>query len=762
MPQTRTDATTRTVGRTARLLAAALLLAPLFSPGAGLPAPAFAQDAGTPPVPAPEADPLLGPRPGESLPGGPPPAADGGVAPGFPASREGMWPAPTDADWEKPCLITFQRTWEDAVAVARETNKALLICISMDGEVASENWAGKRYRDPAVAALYEPYVCVIASVYRHTSRDHDDAGNRILCPRFGSVTCGEHISIEPILFERYLDGVRVAPRHIMVELDGKETYDVYYANDTESVSAAIRRGIVERKAKPEPVTRGDRPLIERVGSRDVVDRVAVENGYREGDEEMRRALLDASRRAAGADPIDLLRLALFGTDPDAAKRAREALAATNSPAAVSLIAEVLRGSLESSEREALLAALTRLSGKSDKARWVSVVNRGLSGRSEVLDPSKWVKGGSSYGEAAPPETLAEALPDDAATPLEAAEAYLARAIDTRNSTQENERVSEAFAQLLLTDARRFALRAEAAGDTSWRVDAVLCIASYALGDRAEGYARAEKAVKSIPADDASWNSWRVLTIFGEARWKAIQVEVTAKRDWPPQWLADLNAAYSILRRHPVANDGQIAWHYELLAWLGAKDQALAVVRDGLERWPASEALHAKYRARLLEDGGGEALEKGYADFLRKQSDHDAALLFAARASIEAAEALRRMRRGRDAMESYDRAEERFERAARKDKENKLWFDRAVALIHAARARVFMMTGDEKSALESILASYKRGPAAAGDRDGLGITPGETGQMLLSRLQVAKNEQGAARLKAVLDSLDQELLRPDRP
>ena len=139
-----------------------------------------------------------------------------------------MWFAPTAEDWQRPVLITFQRTWPDALAVSIETGKPILICVNMDGEIASEHYAGIRYREAEKAALYQPYVCVLASVYRHTPRDFDEHGNRILCPRFGSVTCGEHIAIEPILYEKYFDGKRIAPRHIMVELDANEVYGVYY------------------------------------------------------------------------------------------------------------------------------------------------------------------------------------------------------------------------------------------------------------------------------------------------------------------------------------------------------------------------------------------------------------------------------------------------------------------------------------------------------------------------------------------------------
>jgi hypothetical protein len=63
----------------------------------------------------------------------------------------------------------------------------------MDGEIASEHFAGVRYREPETAAQMNAYTCVIASVYRHTPRDYDEEGRRVECPRFGTVTCGEHI-----------------------------------------------------------------------------------------------------------------------------------------------------------------------------------------------------------------------------------------------------------------------------------------------------------------------------------------------------------------------------------------------------------------------------------------------------------------------------------------------------------------------------------------------------------------------------------------
>ena len=235
-------------------------------------------------------------------------AAQSGAGQGQ-SAREAMWPAPTAANWAKPCLITWQRTYEDAQAVSDATGKPILICVNMDGEIASEHYAGIRYRQPGIQALYDPYVTVIASVYRHTDRDYDELGRRILCPRFGSVTCGEHIAIEPGLFERFLDGQRVAPRHIGVELDGEEIYDIFYAFDTDSVFQAIEEGITQRPDTAKPDQRGDRSLAELALSADVKDRELIEDMWMKGGGDRLKTLMRAAVDAGANAPVELLRLA---------------------------------------------------------------------------------------------------------------------------------------------------------------------------------------------------------------------------------------------------------------------------------------------------------------------------------------------------------------------------------------------------------------------------------------------------------------------
>ena len=708
---------------------------------------------------------------------GPPPAPtkpEYGTREAAGVGREGMWVAPTADDWQKPCLITFQRTWEDAVAVSSETGKPILCCINMDGEIASEHYAGKRYREPAICELYKPYVCVIASVYRHTPRDYDDDGRRILCPRFGSVTCGEHIAIEPILYEKYLDGKRIAPRHVMVDLAGNEVYDVYYANDTASVFDAIRDG-PEKVAPPKPdVVRGDRPILERVASRHVEDRQAVEQAYRDGDAAMRAKLLEAAAQHPDAAPLDLLRQAVFGLDVDLGKAARQALAETKSSDATPLISEALQAPMETSEREALLAALKRLGDNSELARWLTGVHQGLGGASSAVDPAAWAKA-LEAGAASRPEpkdpltTRAEDMarsayerPDDPAPRLDYAEATLEQALETRRTYVSNPNLGKRFERHLYADALRVGLEAEKLGATGWRVNAVLALAAYYGGDPETGYVRAEAAMPDLPPGAATWSSMAVVTVFAESRWKAIKKAVKAKEDWPPSWLADVHSAYAVLRNHPLGTDGQVVWHYDLLMWLGARQKAVAVLMDGIERFRDSEALHRLLRERMLRWRGPQGLEETYERMLTQHEDPARLEAFAALASLEAGDQYRRASRFEEARAAYTRAIGHYEQAVEAYEGHRDGADVAIALALAARARVAYQVDDDKAALADILASFQRSPGTAGTRDGMGITPGETAQMLLARLKENGQAEAAQSLEDALSKLDPELLLPDRP
>jgi len=693
-------------------------------------------------------------------------AQDAAAPQGLPAgqSRESMWWAPGAEDWKRPCLITWQRTYEDAVAVSRQNGKPILICVNMDGEPASEHYAGVRYRQPDIAALYSPYVAVIASVYRHTPRDHDEHGNRILCPRFGSVTCGEHIAIEPALFEQFFDGKRIAPRHIMVELEKQsaETYDIYYAFDTDTIFDNLRSGIANRPP-PKPELGADRELVDRVASRDIADRIAVEQAYKQGDVALRRKLLESAQKHTDLAPTEVLRLALFGFDLELARSARRTLAQATTPDAVDLIAEALRVPMDAAEREALIAALVRLGAISPRAQTLAAVYQGLAARSSSVDLAAWSKALENSAAGAPPVDsyalsarmesrvhAASSRPADSAARVELAEGFLALAVDDDSSSK--------ISRLMLQDAHANALEAEKLGATGWRINAVLAATAFELGDLLEAQKRAEAAMADLPADVQSYASMRVLALYAQGVQQRIAKAVREKREWKPQWLSDVHATYAVLARHPLGSDWHATSHYDFLKYLGVTAPAESVLEEGLGRFPDSPLLHDRLRTRLLEERGVAGLEAGYAERLARIDASPNLEWYAGYASIVAAEFRRRAGEDAQALAAYDRGIAHYERAAEKNAANRDSADHFIALALAGRARLALEAGDLEGAVRLVRASFDKQPSAAATLDGLNLSPVDTAKMLMARLKEADMQALAKSLQSALDALDPVMLK----
>lgn len=691
---------------------------------------------------------------------------------GLPAGvgREQMWYAPTAEDWAKPCLIQWQRSYEDALALSEGTGKPILVCVNMDGEIASEHYAGVCYRQPEIAALYQPYVCVIASVYRHTARDYDELGRRIPCPRFGTVTCGEHIAIEPVLYEKYFEGKRIAPRHIGLELDRAEMYDVYYAWDTDSVFQAIRGGIAGRP-EPLPLARGDLALAERVASRDSADRAQVEDAYAAGDDALRRTLLESALALGGAAPLDLLRLGLADRDQGLRRLARRALAQTVDPAATDLIVEAMRGFLEAPEREALVGALARLGESSPRARTLALVYCGLAADAGALDVAAWAQSldgapAAAYrawsqleSELDAAERTAAGRPADAASQLQLAEAALALAVDpaTAQNLGRDRKSASQYSRLQFEDARHAAVAAAAAGATGWRVEAVLALCDYYLGDVAAAYRRAVAAAGALPPGEQSWNAMAMLSLFAAARRDAIAAAQRDQKDWPAQWLTDVHAAYSVLARHPLASDALFAAQHDFLKSLGARGPAAQALDEGLARFPDSWALHERFRARILAEQGLAGLEPAYEALLAKPEAPRNLEWFAGYASLTTAEFQRRAGAAAEALAAYDRAIAHYERSIAVNSDTEATADHYVALALAGRARLALEAGDFDGALRQLLASFARKPEAADTHDGLGLSPVATAKTLLARLHERGLWDQASRLREALQQLDPKQL-----
>ena len=681
-------------------------------------------------------------------------------------SREAMWPAPTKEDWAKPCMITFQRSFEDAVQVSQETGRPILICVNMDGEIASEHYAGIRYRQADKAALYRPYVCVIASVYRHNPRDYDENGERILCPRFGSVTCGEHIAIEPGLHDTYFEDTRVAPRHIMVELDKKEVFDMYYAFDTDSVFEQIKKGIAEREEQPQPPPRDTLTLEDRIRSVDVADRLAVEQTFKRGDLKLRRSILQTAIVTKEVSQIDLLRLALFGDDLELSGIAWDALLETESPDAVRLIADLLNTELAPDQRDQLIGTLSRLSAVSEKAKMLAVVYQGLESRSQTLDPEKWsraLESSSAAEEARSGYTLgalveqqarlAETKPDDLEAKLDFASSLLTLAA--------NEQTEAKYAKLLIEDARRAALEAEQQGAGGWRLHSVLAASAYRLGDIGEAHERARLAMQDMPADATDWTSMQTLWLFAVANQRRISHAVRDKQEWKPEWLTDAHTAYTLLAHHPLGTDAQVADHYDLLKALGVLSKASEALAQGIRRFPDSWMLHDRLRGKILAERGltgFDGLESEYESMLREKDAPQNLEWFAGYASLVVAEYYRRGSTPEQAHGAYSRAIAHYERSVEANADNRESADHYTAIALAGQARLAMERQDFPAAVELILASIERKPEAAATLDGLGLSAVATAQMLSARSKEAGREDLAAAVEGALESLDPKLLQ----
>jgi hypothetical protein len=677
---------------------------------------------------------------------------------------EQMWFAPTADDWKKPVAIRWQRTWEDAVRLSQETKRPILVCVNMDGEIASEHYAGVRYRDPELAKLWEPYVCVIASVYRHTPRDHDDEGRRILCPRLGSVTCGEHMALEPIVYEKFLDGKRISPRHIMVELDGSEVYDVFYTWDTQSVFDTLRDGIKNRKLQAPPIVKGDRSIREQLQSPDSADRETIERLFQAATPAQRKELMALALAEGERAPIELLRQAAWSLDPELAKQARAGMLKAGDPGTVDLIADTLKAPLLAEERKALAQSLRRFAGTSARAQSLAAAHSGLAGGSSAIDASSWsqVLAGQSYAAAATadPATAAtardqalRAQPMDSATRLDVAESNLLQAFEvTAGSGRGGVRLAQRQRELLLADAQRHLDGADSAGAKGWRPTALRALLLRQQQQHGKAYELAIAAAPQLPPDAPGRLAMELLALFAEARQEAIVAAVRQKQEWDPAWMTDIHTTYSLLRQHPLGTDQQVAHHYDFLQFFGAPDLD-QVLAQGLERFPASPLLHERLRTRQLEQRGADGLEAAYAERLAVADAPASEHWFAGYASLCAAESQRRNQQPEAAAAAYQRAIAHFDRYAKASGSGD--GTHFVAMAHGGLARLALQRDDLAGTFAALQQVFQLAPAAAAATDGLGITAMQTAEMLRGKALDRKDEALLAQLQAALQALPPE-------
>jgi tetratricopeptide (TPR) repeat protein len=683
-----------------------------------------------------------------------------------------MWPAATAEEWKKPCLVPWQRTFDDALRAARAKNQPILVAVNMDGEVASEHFAGVRYREAATAALLSKYVCIVASVYRHTPRDYDAQGRRVLCPRFGTVTCGEHIEAERELYEKYFEGKRISPRHIVLGLDGRKTYDVYYSWDTDTVFTTYRKGA---EGWPKPNETAEPALADFVKSADIRDRERLERAYAEGARETKRAILEMLVNEPVVDQIEVLRAAIYGLDLELAGLARRALAKCTTEGSLDVIAAALQIPIDPAERKLLLDAVERMGKTSVRARTLGALHSGLAQTSPHIDSEALARqyDAASYREVDVDARAREAQsrPNDPAALLALAESLVARGQASSDRR---------FATLFMKDALATAHDAEKSGAKGARLDAVLAVAAADLGDLETARARALAAIdggllassdgaaagaganpNKASADVTELSKAKILGLFADARQRAIRDAFRAGKSWPPEWLSDVNAAYAALLEGPFADPTPQIEFYDFLCWIGAAARANVTLDKALARFPDSAEAQDRLRRRLLWEGGPKRLEDGYAELLSRQDSANGAATqlrwYAGYASLLAAEQYRRLGELDAAVAAYGRAIAHFDRNLEAFPEGKDNCQHYIALARAGTARVALDRGEMDAAARELLAALELRPASAATLDGLGITPVATAMMLKAKLVKEGNGALANKVQKALDALDPKLL-----
>ncbi len=677
----------------------------------------------------------------------------------------------TETDRARPPLVRWQRTVADALAVQATTGKPLLLCVNMDGESASESLAWLRYREPEFAALTDGFVPLIASPDRHNPRDYDDDGRRIPCPRFGRVVCSEHVDVEPLLFERWFGGRRVAPRHVGVSASGAILFDVFLVQDLAAVDRALREHGVAAEPLADPRAMSESELLESPAAAHREHLEALFDGVAPA-ERARLAALALSDERATQHPA-LVRAALEGGAAEARSAATDAVA--RRPAAVphDVLLLALReawgrpgalGALVDALRD--VAAAAEAAGDEERARRTRRLRRAFEGlrvEARLVDADRWrlalaagpvavVAAGGDY------DALVERLGElDEQIAADGEDPEL-RVLQARTALQcalvliQSGR-DPAF---VLQDAQRWAERALEPGRPSAVATALLCRASWLLNEP-ERALRAGCAALPLLLDQATTPlAAEVLRIVALGRTRGVYAALAADEELPAAWIAEADAAFELLGSHPSIRETDVTNYLDFLGTLEAWGPQARILRAGVRRFGSSPTLHAYLRAQLLRDGGADELSAAYDELVRA-SGRDATLVwFAGLAGLFTAEREVANRDREAALAAYDECAALFSESMASAPQFASSASHYECLALAGAARQHAEAGALDAAAQAIGAAIEAAPSSAESSDGLGNTPSATARDVVRRLRAAGREQDAQALLGRLAALGLEL------
>lgn len=648
--------------------------------------------------------------------------------------------------------IPWQRSFTDALELSRSSRRPLLFCVNTDGEVFCDRLARTTYRDPEFVAAMAKYVPVICSPDRHTPYDHDAQGRRIPCPRFGSVTCGEHIRIEPPAFDRFFKGNRVAPRHLAVDADGKELFDRFLDRSLDIVEEAVRE---HAPPDPAPLTRGGGPA-ELFASRAAGDRTALEELYAESDAAGRADLLRAAA-AASNEPYDVIRLGLREADAPLRALAEAALAATLRADGVEL---ALAAMDNAGDARPLQSALELVAQTDITARRGLTARRSLAETSTTVDVAAWQRALGSRAAA-----TEQVVSDDEVSELDATIDGLLAAVKNGDADGNlhlqlaqahlryalNRIANQKDPTFLLQDADRFAAKALELDAANSDAAALRARALHLLGRADAAGGLAAQALPALIADAGSSLAATMLEIIANASLARVYERLEGDADRPATAITDAHSAFIVLARHPAGTPAQVLAHARMLTFLGTQRACAVTLRAGVQRFPYSRELHEQLRVQALAIGGPQALLNAY-DGIEVAADQAADIAwFDGYAALVAAEEWRRAGQPANAEAAYRRADQRLRTSAYARPDYADSANHFIVLAGAGRARLLLDAGDN-AAVPSLLEAIALRPQSWESKDGLDDSPQAVARALRAKLVAAGNEELVGKLDAGLAAL----------
>ncbi|MBK7645285.1 MAG: hypothetical protein IPJ19_19960 [Planctomycetes bacterium] len=613
--------------------------------------------------------------------------------------------------------ILWQRSLEDALALAKSSGRPLLVAMNMDGESASERITKENYRDPEFVALTRNFVCILGSAFRHNLRDYDEQGRRIPCPRLGSVTCGEHIALEPILFDKYLGGERIAPRHALIQPDGTKNFDEFLLWDLHD----LYRIFADAAPKGDPAPAGPGGLdlnLQRLAQEDALaastdPRPALARFVREQDHGAIDALIRLSVR-----PELNLELARTARTLGLEKEYGAWLRTRVAPGDLAALAEL----------DPAPAVQTRIAG----AQAVVAAGGGLLPLAQALERSQQLIGVAAISDERAPGDL-PALEEE----LQQADEALQKTPDSAAARARFGRVSLALARtrveagftrdvpFLLQDAERWLAKAAELQPESVEIALERAEASYRLSDFGAEERHALEALEwsgAGTAQEPTREQREALRWVGDAAARDLEAHFAGD---PSQSVAAVLRGALALQRIALTNAaGESDW-LALASFhglLGLVQHEVGYLQAAVERLPESQALRAALADACWRAADLEPLTRCAEVAVTLHEDSAAAQWYLGVAWIQRAEWARRAERVPEALREYQGAERAFERCA--ELEPKFAENCMVQRAHCHLGQGFahLLVDERADGAQELVAALKLSKDIAGWRDGLDREP----------------------------------------